>query len=208
MGNRVQHALRAFTAKDQKDLKQASETYRPNPRFATEDAIRDVGTGEAVTSFLENKGIPGIVERTLIRPPSSQIGPIDPALRAQLLASSPVKGKYDTALDRDSAYEILRRRADQAAAEANGAAQDQPAPAEPTSPWQRGGSGADDGLTHARRYDGGRGGAAPVERPRSSSGSRSDSVTEVFAKSFARQIGSKTGQAVVRGILGSLFRKR
>ena len=204
LGNRVQHALRAFTAKDQKDLKQASETYRPNPRFATEDAIRDVGTGEAVTSFLENKGIPGIVERTLIRPPSSQIGPIDPALRAQLMAGSPVKGKYDTAMDRDSAYEMLRRRADQAAAEA---AQDQPAPADPTSPWQRSAAGEDDGLTRARRYDGGRGGAAPVERPRSS-GSRSDSVTEVFAKSFARQIGSKTGQAVVRGILGSLFRKR
>ena len=76
LGNRVQHALRAFTAKDQKDLRMASDTYRANPRFATEDAIRDVGTGEAVTSFLELKGIPGIVERTLVRPPSSQLGQI------------------------------------------------------------------------------------------------------------------------------------
>lgn len=206
LGNRVQHALRAFTAKDQKDLKQASETYRPNPRFATEDAIRDVGTGEAVTSFLENKGIPGIVERTLIRPPSSQIGPIDPGLRAQLLASSPVKGKYDTPLDRDSAYEILRRRADQAATEA--AASEAAPPAGAANPWHQGAAAPeDDGLNHARRYSPGRSGASAMERPRSTA-SRSDSVTEVFAKSFARQIGSKSGQAVVRGILGSLFRSR
>ena len=213
LGNRVQHALRAFTAKDQKDLKQAAETYRPNPRFATEDAIRDVGTGEAVTSFLENKGIPGVVERTLIRPPSSQIGPIDQGQRAALMAASPVGRKYDTALDRDSAYEMLRRRADQAAAEAQ--AEAGPTAGGPTSPWQGGqaeAGPADDGLTRARRYDGGRsdgarGGGVAMERPKGSS-SRSDSVGEVFAKSFARQIGSKTGQAVVRGILGSLFRKR
>ncbi len=90
LGNRVQHALRAFTAKDQKDLRMAAQTYRDNPRFSTEDAIREVGTGEAVTSFLENKGIPGMVERTLIRPPSSQLGPIDAATRAQLDGCKPV----------------------------------------------------------------------------------------------------------------------
>lgn len=75
LGNRVQHALRAFTAKDQKALRLAAQTYRDNPRFSTEEAIREVGTGEAVTSFLEAKGIPGMVERTLVRPPSSQVGP-------------------------------------------------------------------------------------------------------------------------------------
>ena len=194
LGNRVQHALRAFTAKDQKDLRMAAETYRANPRFATEEAIRDVGTGEAVTSFLEAKGIPGVVERTLIRPPSSKLGPIDPALRAQLVVQSPVKGKYDIPVDRESAYEKLQARAGAAAREAAEAA---PAPT------------ADDGLNRARRWDGGaRAGAEERAAPRSSSSGRSDSIGTAFAKSFARQLGSRTGQAVVRGILGSLFRSR
>ena len=204
LGNRVQHALRAFTAKDQKDLKQAAETYRPNPRFATEDAIRDVGTGEAVTSFLENKGIPGMVERTLVRPPSSQLGPIDAGTRAQLIAASPLRGKYDSPVDRESAYEKLR---DRAAKAAQAAAQAAAGPVE-SNPWAQGdGQGADDGLTNARRWDGGGRGAEAAPRPRAAS-SRSDSVGEAFVKSFARQVGTRTGQAVVRGILGSLFKRR
>lgn len=195
LGNRVQHALRAFTGKDQKDLAKAAETYRPNPRFKIDEAIRDVGTGEAVTSFLENKGIPGIAERTLVRPPKSQLGPLDLSLRAQIIAASPMTAKYATAIDRDSAYERLRGRA---ASAANDAAQGaEPAAREP-----------DDNLSHARRWDGGTArqqGSAP--KPKASSG-RSDSVTEAFTKSFVRQIGTKTGQAVVRGILGSLFKSR
>lgn len=208
LGNRVQHALRAFTAKDQKDLRMAAQTYRPNPRFATEEAIRDVGTGEAVTSLLENKGIPGIVERTLIRPPSSQLGPIDPGLRAQLLVLSPLKGKYDAVVDRESAYEKLRARAEAAAR----AAAEEKAPT--SSPWDRGDGtepAADDGYRRARRYEGGRQ-QDPAPRRGGSTGSsgssRSDSIGTAFAKSFARQLGTKSGQAVVRGILGSLFRSR
>ena len=201
LGNRVQHALRAFTAKDQKDLKMAAETYRPNPRFDTQEAIRDVGTGEAVTSFLENKGIPGVVERTLIRPPSSQLGPVDPAIRAQVMAASPVAGKYDTVLDRESAFEMLRARADAAAREVAQAEAQGGASRDAGEP-----SGDDDGYTRARRYDGG---ARDEARPKArSSSSRSDSVGEAFAKSFARQLGSRSGQALVRGILGSLFRSR
>ncbi|MES2144135.1 MAG: helicase HerA-like domain-containing protein, partial [Pseudomonadota bacterium] len=192
LGNRVQHALRAFTAKDQKDLKMASETYRPNPRFAIEDAIRDVGTGEAVTSFLEAKGIPGIAERTLVRPPSSQLGPIDPALRASLVAGSPVAGKYDVLVDRDSAYERLRAKSEAAAKEADLQAQEDARKAE-----------ADREFANARRYDGN----ASAPKPRAS-GSRSDSIGMTLAKSFARQLGTRSGQAVVRGILGSLFGKR
>ncbi len=107
LGNRIQHALRAFTAKDQKELRQAAETYRDNPRFSTEEAIREVGTGEAVTSMLEAKGAPGVVERTLIRPPSSNLGAIDAGLRAQVIAASPIAGKYETLVDRESAFEIL-----------------------------------------------------------------------------------------------------
>jgi len=205
LGNRVQHALRAFTAKDQKGLKLAAQTYRPNPSFAIEDAIRDVGTGEAVTSFLEAKGIPGIAERTLVRPPQSQLGPIDPALRAQLMRGSGMGAKYDTAIDRDSAYERLRAKSESAArTAAEVEARDAQAKDE------------DREFSRARRYDGGPSGdpndvdrparkTAPASRK---SASRSDSIGEVLAKSFARQLGSKSGQAVIRGVLGSFFGKR
>jgi len=188
LGNRVQHALRAFTAKDQKDLRMAAQTYRPNPAFAIEDAIRDVGTGEAVTSFLEAKGIPGIAQRTLIRPPSSQLGPLDEALRAGINAASPVAGKYDTTIDRDSAWERLRARAEKTAREA---AETEARAAEEKREFDR-----------ARRYDG-----KTAAAPKSGS-SRSDSVGTAFAKSFARQLGTKSGQALVRGVLGSIFGKR
>ena len=194
LGNRVQHALRAFTAKDQKDLRMASETYRANPRFATEDAIRDVGTGEAVTSFLEAKGIPSIVERTLIRPPSSQLGPIDDATRAALMASSAMGAKYNATVDRDSAYERLRAKAEKAAQEVS---------APDSGPSIKGWDPAE--FKNARRYDGGAEQSAP-KRP--SAAGKSDSVGEAFAKSFARSLGSKGGQAIVRGVLGSLFRGR
>lgn len=199
LGNRVQHGLRAFTPKDQKDLGHAAETYRPNPRFDTATAIREVGTGEAVTSFLEDKGVPGVVERTLIRPPSTQVGPIDPGLRAQIVGASPMGAKYNQTVDRDSAYERLKARADAAARQAEGQAPQSPQP--PQAPPTNG-----DTYSHAKRYGGpvGTGGtAAPRPAPRS----RTDSLTEAFAKSFARQIGTKTGQAVVRGILGGLFGK-
>lgn len=205
LGNRVQHALRAFTARDQKALRMAAETYRDNPRFQTEDAIRDVGTGEAVTSFLERKGIPGIVERTLIRPPSSQLGPIDPSLRAQLIVSSPLKGKYDTPIDRDSAYERLRAKAHKAAAEAARAEEKSTLP-------QHGETDArddEDGFYRGRRYDGGTTSSTRKKAPQNTTtrASRSDSIGEAFAKSFARQLGTKSGQAIVRGVLGSLFKR-
>ena len=197
LGNRVQHALRAFTAKDQKDLAKASETYRPNPRFKIDEAIRDVGTGEAVTSFLEAKGSPGVAERTLVRPPSSQLGPIDPALRAQIMAASPMQAKYAAMIDRDSAYERLRGRSEAAARET--------AEADARAKARQADS---DGMAHARRWDGSPAdGPRPAAKPRSSSG-RSDSVTEAFTKSFVRQLGTKGGQAIVRGILGSIFKSR
>jgi DNA helicase HerA-like ATPase len=192
LGNRVQHALRAFTAKDQKDLAKAAETYRPNPRFTIDEAIRDVGTGEAVTSLLEAKGIPGIAERTLIRPPSSQLGPLDAAVRAAVMAGSPVAGKYETVLDRESAYEKLRARSEAAAREAAELEEKQ---AEEKREFER-----------ARRYNADGYGADKPKRTTSSG--RSDSIGTAFAKSFARQLGTKSGQALVRGILGSIFGKR
>ncbi|WP_068112060.1 helicase HerA-like domain-containing protein [Tropicimonas marinistellae] len=195
LGNRVQHALRAFTAKDRRALKQAAETYRDNPDFEIETAIREVGTGEAVTSFLVKKGMPGMAERTLIRPPSSQLGPLDTAARAQVIATSPLAGKYDTALDRESAFEMLKARTAAAAAEAEAAEA-----AEETA------SVAEREYQSGRRYSGsrvGRSTSKPVRRT-----SRTDSVAEAFAKSFARQLGTKSGQAVVRGVLGGLFKGR
>jgi DNA helicase HerA-like ATPase len=194
LGNRVQHALRAFTAKDQKDLKLAAETYRPNPRFAIEDAIRDVGTGEAVTSFLEAKGTPGIAERTLIRPPSSRLGPIHEVVRNRLIEASPMGRKYDDPLDRDSAYERLRAKAERAARK-TADAEDR----------QARDSAEDREFARGRRYDGD---DTPARKPTSRSTSRSDGIGMTLAKSFARQLGSRTGQAVVRGILGSIFRSR
>ncbi|MDX5350776.1 MAG: DUF853 domain-containing protein [Paracoccaceae bacterium] len=191
LGNRVQHALRAFTAKDQKDLAKAAETYRPNPRFRIDEAIRDVGTGEAVTSLLEAKGVPGIAERTLVRPPSSQLGPIDDAGRAAVMAASPVRGKYDQVLDRESAWEKLRARAEAAAREA---AAEEARVAEEKREFER-----------ARRYDGE---GYRETKAKRTTGSRSDSVGTAFAKSFARQLGTRSGQALVRGILGSIFGKR
>jgi len=124
LGNRVQHALRAFTAKDQQDLHKATQNYRPNPRFDTETAIKEVGIGEAVTSFLQDKGVPGMIERTLIHPPMSQIGAITPDERRAIMSASPLGGKYDLAIDRESAFEKLKARADAASQAAAGAAPD------------------------------------------------------------------------------------
>ena len=197
LGNRVQHALRAFTAKDQKDLRMASDTYRANPRFATEDAIRDVGTGEAVTSFLELKGIPGIVERTLVRPPSSLLGPIDPAIRAALMAASPMHGKYDTLVDRDSAYERLRTKSDAAARDA---AETERMAADPKPGDLH--LNLDDFKSTRRYNDGSTSAPKPAAKP------RGDSIGTTFAKSFARQLGTRSGQAIIRGVLGSLFGSR
>lgn len=193
LGNRVQHALRAFTAKDQKALREAAQNYRPNPDFSIAEAIQQVGTGEAVTSFLQPKGVPGVAQRTLIRPPFSQIGPITEAERAALRAASGMGLKYDTALDRDSAYEMLARKTAAAAEAAERRAADEDLFDMPA----REGSAP-----------GGRGRPYQAPKPKAPSRSRSDSIVETFGKSLARQLGTRTGQALVRGVLGSLIRKR
>jgi DNA helicase HerA-like ATPase len=111
LGNRVQHALRAYTPREQKAVRAAAETFRPNPDFSTEEAITQLGTGEALVSVLEEKGIPSVVGRTMMRPPSSRLGPILPEERRQLIAASPVAGIYDKTVDRESAFEVLAAKA-------------------------------------------------------------------------------------------------
>ncbi len=189
LGNRVQHALRAFTAKDQKALRDAAQNYRTNPDFDIAETIQQVGTGEAVTSFLQPKGVPGIAQRTLIRPPFSQVGPITDQERAAIRAASPMGPKYDTPLDRDSAHEMLARKTEAAAQAASAKADD---------------GGLFDipaGAGRGRPYQ-------PPAREKAAPRGRSDSIVQTFGKSLARQLGTRTGQALVRGVLGSLIKKR
>ena len=186
LGNRVQHALRAFTPRDQKALRQAAQTFRENPRFDTAEAITQVGVGEALVSTLEKKGVPSVVERTLIRPPSSRLGPIDDGERRAVIQASPLTGLYEQAVDRESAYEILQRRAEQAAKEAEAAAEAEEREKE---------------FKQARRYQG----EAKTTRRRSS---RSDSVGEVLVKSMIRTASTQSGRKFIRGILGGLFKGR
>ncbi|MEP2532520.1 helicase HerA-like domain-containing protein [Shimia sp.] len=194
LGNRVQHALRAFTARDRRALRMAAETYRENPRFDTEAAIREVGVGEAVTSMLMKKGVPGIVERTLIRPPSSQLGPLDANTRKSVINASPIAGKYEDQKDRRSAYEILKERAAKAAAQAEAAE----AKEEEMETAHR-------EFNAARRYSGSR-----VSRSSSRSMRRrsDDSFGEAMGKMVMKELSGTTGRRLVRGLLGGLFKGR
>ncbi|MGE0006888.1 MAG: helicase HerA-like domain-containing protein [Parvibaculaceae bacterium] len=137
MGNRVQHALRAYTPREQKAVKTAADTFRPNPKFKTEKAITELGKGEALVSVLDLKGVPTMVERTLIRPPESRMGPITPAEREKSIKSSPVYGQYDEAADRESAYEKLTQRANERAEAQEKAAADKAAAREARSAPRR-----------------------------------------------------------------------
>ena len=110
LGNRVQHALRAFTPRDQKAVAAAAQTFRPNPKLDTARVIMELGKGEALVSFLEGGGTPAMVERVMVRPPTGRIGPITPEERKAIMNNSPVKGKYDTSIDAESAYEMLQKR--------------------------------------------------------------------------------------------------
>jgi DNA helicase HerA-like ATPase len=186
LGNRLQHALRAYTPREQKAVKTAADTFRPNPDFDCFKAITQLGTGEALVSTLEEKGIPSMVQRTLIRPPAGRLGAITPDERRRVMATSPVAGQYDKPLDRESAYEILQKRAADMQAAAEKTRQEaQAAKEEKTS----GGGWVDTVL--------GTGGGSR----------RRESVAEAAMKSVARSVSSSLGRAIVRGILGSLTRR-
>jgi DNA helicase HerA-like ATPase len=207
LGNRVQHALRAFTPRDQKAVHTAATTLRANPAFATEQAITELAVGEALVSCLDEKGTPAVVERAWIHPPASRIGSITPQERAAVMAGSLVKGHYEQVLDRESAYERLRGRTEQGTGAAAGAA---PANAPSTAPAAPAGQTAP---------------AAPASAPSVLSsiagtfgtmifgstgprGGHHEGLLEVAARSAARGAGSTVARNAVRGFLGTLSRKR
>ncbi|MGZ3182162.1 MAG: helicase HerA-like C-terminal domain-containing protein [Telluria sp.] len=182
LGNRVQHALRAYTPRDQKAVKAAAETFRPNPKLDTAQVITELGVGEALVSFLDEKGTPNMVQRGFVLPPASQIGPIDAAERRQVIATSVVAGVYEKTVDRESAQEVLARRTTRQAAPAP-----TPAPAQPGAPA---GGGIGDML-------GGLFGGS----------SRRDTPVQAMVKSAARSIGSQVGREIIRGVLGSILKR-
>ncbi len=194
LGNRIQHALRAYTPREQKAVKTAAETFRPNPDFDAMQAITQLGVGEALVSPLQAKGVPAVVQRTLIRPPASRMGPLTPEERRKLINTSPVAGLYDETIDRESAFEMLEKRAaDALKAEEETREREAEQEEEGRSRWTIPGFGDDD------------------DRERSSSRSRRtprrsnrQTVTEAAIKSVVRSVGSSVGRAIVRGILGSL----
>ena len=182
LGNRIQHALRAFTPRDQEAIRKSAETFRENPGLDVATAVTELGVGEALVSLLDEKGAPGITERAWVLPPHSQIGPITPEQRTAAIQGSTVFGFYEKEIDRASAEEMLLERAQRAAAEAP-----PPPPPKPKAAPK-----------------------APSRAParRSSGGRRSDSVADAFAKSTARSLGSGLGRQIVRGILGTIFSKK
>lgn len=189
LGNRVQHALRAFTPKDQKEVRAAAQTFRANPRFDTESVITQLAVGEALVSLLDAKGQPTVVERTLICPPRSQIGPVTPEQRATLLRDSLVAGVYEAAVDRESAYEKLTQAHAAAPTASN------PAPA---------GGGFLGGLFGSPPATNATGPALPSAAPRPR-GRQPDTLMETMTKSAVRTVGSTIGREIIRGVLGSIF---
>ena len=220
LGNRVQHALRAFTPSEQKAVRAAAETFRPNPKLRVEDAITHLGVGEALVSTLQEDGTPSPVEQARILPPRGRIGAITPEERTALLKASPLAGRYDQAIDRESAYERLQGRA--TAAPASGPWRSGPAPTRDSNPW--GGATslpplpapapARSGRVPQIPQGGAHGGGGMGEilgDILTGRGGKREGVAESMAKSVARSIGSSFGrqvsQAVLRGVLGSILKR-
>jgi DNA helicase HerA-like ATPase len=199
LGNRVQHALRAFTPRDQKAVRAAAETFRSNPNLDVETVITELGVGEALVSTLQDKGIPGIVERTLIRPPRSRMGAITPDERKLVISRSPVVGRYEALVDRESAYEKLAARAEAPPAPPSWV----PAPPGAEAP-------ASEDTSWWDRATGSRPSRPAPSAPRTAAGRRSDTVVEAAVKSATRSIassvGRELGRSILRGVLGSLKR--
>jgi DNA helicase HerA-like ATPase len=196
LGNRVQHALRAFTPRDQKAVQTAADTFRPNPDLNTAKVITELGKGEALVSFLEGNGTPSMVERTMIRPPSARMGPITPAERSAIIAASPVKGKYDTPIDSDSAYEKLSERV-----------------AKEAAPAEEQGGGIGDWIGSIFGTNRKRGERLTTsqtiarEVTRTVTGRVVGGIAASIGKQIGGSAGSSIGRAIVRGTLGGILRR-
>jgi DNA helicase HerA-like ATPase len=185
LGNRVQHALRAFSPRDQKAVRAAAETMRDNPKLNEESAITELGVGEALVSLLDEKGRPTIVERALIVPPEAQIGPISDSERSAIIKSSVLAGHYEAIEDRDSAYEKIKGRVEQ-----------KQVAAEQTSATQNS-NGSGGGLGDML--------GSIFGNTASGKGRQRQGVAEALMKSAARTIGSEVGRQIIRGVLGSIM---
>lgn len=195
LGNRLQHALRAFSPRDQKAVKAAAETMRDNPNLDEETVITELGVGEALVSCLDEKGRPGIVERAFVLPPHAQIGPITPDERKQIIAGSLLAGHYEKEVDRESAYEILKGRTE----EKQPPAAMQNAPSGEAAPPESGSVlGSIGGML---------GSVLGGSNSTGSHASNRQSMGEAFAKSAVRSIGSAVGREIIRGVLGSIFKR-
>jgi hypothetical protein len=218
LGNRIQHALRAFTPRDQKAVAAAAQTFRPNPKLDTAKVIMELGKGEALVSFLEGNGTPAMVERVMVRPPSARIGPITPQERATIQGNSPVKGKYDVAVDAESAYEVLQKRTADTA-HPGGPITPPGTPGAPGAP--QGDAPAGGGLLGS--IGGMLGGIFGTNTPRgtrlTTGQAMARDVTRAVTNRVAGQIaanlgkslggsmGGTVGRAIVRGALGGILRR-
>jgi hypothetical protein len=206
LGNRVQHALRAFTPRDTKAVKAAADTFRPNPEFSAFDAITQLGVGEALVSTLEDKGVPSIVQRTLMRPPSSRIGTISEEERKRIIAASPIGTLYDKTVDRESAFEVLSMRVETKTS-VEVAAADEPAASEPEEAGGIGGMiGSIFGTSRPRgkRLTTGQRVARSVTRTVTTR--VVGGVAAEVGKKFGGSLGGSVGRAIVRGVLGGILR--
>jgi hypothetical protein len=187
LGNRVQHALRAFTPRDQKAVKAAASTMRQKPGLDIETAITELAVGEALVSFLDEKGRPSVTERVFVLPPGSQLGPITPDQRKALIANSLVAGVYEKTVDRESAYEKLKGRAESA----------------PDAPQ----AGASAGKGAGDASGSGMGGMLNdmIFGSTGPRGGKRDGLVQTMAKSAVRTMGTSVGKEILRGVLGGIF---
>jgi DNA helicase HerA-like ATPase len=200
LGNRVQHALRAFTPRDQKAVAAAAQTFRPNPKLNTAQVITELGKGEALVSFLEGNGTPAVVERVMVRPPSARIGAITSEERKTIMNGSPVKGKYDTAIDSESAYEVLQKRVEGTAATTD-------APAEGGILGQIGSIVGTVFGTNTPRGKLSTGQVVARSVTRTVTNKVVGGIVADLGKSVGGSLGGSVGRALVRGALGGLLRR-
>jgi DNA helicase HerA-like ATPase len=201
LGGRVQHALRAFTPRDQKAVKAAAQTFRPNPKLDTARVIMELGKGEALVSFLEGGGTPTMVERVMIRPPTARIGPVTPEERKAIMSRSPFKGKYDTAVDAESAYEMLQKRVADTAA---------PADSQGAGGGVLGQIGSIVGTIFGTSTKRGRlttGQVIARDVTRSVTNKVIGGIAADLGKSVGGSLGGSIGRTLVRGALGGLLRR-